>query len=206
MVLKVQLVHGLKEIRAKCNSIIPRLSLVSDITHDGCTCLDCPQNFLFLFCALPPLCPPFFMPSHSSCPPIRHALPFLLPSHSSCPPAHPLLLPSHSSYPHTPPALPFILPSLSSCPPTLPTFPLFLPPFFFWSFVPSLSGRAWEGKGSRRAGGLGGQEEWEGRRAGLVQTPRRPCLVLKSVALRCHYSCSTLILLLHSTVIYSKGF
>ena len=29
----------------------------------------------------------------------------------------------------------------------------------------------------RRAGGVGGQEEWEGRRsrrAGLVQTPRRP--------------------------------
>ena len=25
-----------------------------------------------------------------------------------------------------------------------------------------------------RAGGVGGQEEWEGRRAGLVQTPGRP--------------------------------
>ena len=50
--------------------------------------------------------------------------------------------------------------------------------YFFFSFVPSLSGRAWEGKISRRAGGVGGQEEWEGRRAQLVQTPRRLLLLL----------------------------
>ena len=62
----------------------------------------------------------------SSCPPI--------------PPAFPFLLPSHSSWPPTPPALPFLLPSHS---------------YLFCSFVPSLSGRAWEGK--IRAGGVGPQ-------------------------------------------------
>ena len=30
---------------------------------------------------------------------------------------------------------------------------------------------------SGRAGGVRGQEEWEDRRAGLVQTPRRPAAI-----------------------------
>ena len=139
----------------------------------------CSPSFMpFHFsCSPNPHALPFVLPFHSSCSPNTYALPLPMPSHSSCPPTPvdlPLLLPSLSSCPPTPPALPLLLPSHSSCPPTSPVLPLLLPSYFFCSFVPSLCGRAWEGKRSRRAGGLEGQEEWEGRRAGLVQTPGRP--------------------------------
>ena len=107
-----------------------------------------PLHMPSLIHALPLLCPPVSLSSHSSC------LPLLLHSHSSC---SPTFLPSHFSCPPTPSALPLLLPSYNFC-----------------TFVPFLSGRAWEGKRSRRAGGVGGQEEWEGRRAGLVPTPRKP--------------------------------
>ena len=128
---------------------------------------------------------PLFLPSHSTCPPIPHTLPYswtpyFLPSpiHAlpatppaflffcpSNPPVLTVLLSPHSSSPSTPPALPLLLPSHCSCPPTPPALPLLLPLYFFFTFVPSLYGRAWEGIRNRRAGGVRGQEEWEGRRA-----------------------------------------
>ena len=118
--------------------------------------LVCPSH------TLPPLCPstshalPIFIPSHSSCPPIPHSPPIRMPSHSPCPPTAPalsLLLPSLSLCPPNSPALPTLLPSHSSCPPTPIYFGLLCPPYL---------------GGHGRAKGVGGQEDWEGRRSGRV--------------------------------------
>ena len=106
----------------------------------------------FVRSCLPLTCPPTPPALPTLCPSTPHALPILMPSHSSCPPtlhALPILMPSHSSCPPIPPALPLLLPSQSSCPPT--SFAFLCPPYL---------------GGHGRAKGVGGQENWEGKRGG----------------------------------------
>ena len=115
--------------------------------------------------------------THEGCVPAASALPHPYPT---TPSLLSLFMHTHSSCPPPPPALPFLLPSYSSCPPAPHALLCLLPSCALpiWKGI----GRHKEGEGRRscRARGRGGHREWKGRRTGLVQTPRRPHLLLKT--------------------------